>query len=322
MRSKITEEIEIANKYFEKNKTQKVFENLQRLIENQKENDDFRLQAAVHLRKYFNNDPKYIRYQTEEEYYNEASSKNADALLALPEAKHSAQHLKNNFISFQNSTVPIVIQNSSSLIDSLPYIDSNDDLYYKEEANRLIQAEMQNGNPTKDYLELLPYPELKFMTNPLIKFEFDRFQKNEKLNVIKSDYKTKFEAPATNKYRDEKNWNNLLDLLSISQQHLSVKEMNLELITKYGSAAWKKYMLKFENLIKQCEKEKMNLVKSIEEINIQRKFSQTQVSSILDNLKNDYNTQLSQITGLSVECHKIKRKIRKLLRIKNKKLVS
>ena len=245
MRSKNSDELVLANKYFEKNKSQAVFEDLQRIIENGRESDDLRLQAAVYLRKYYNFDPKYIRYKNDEEE-EEKGTERPDKIYALPEATKSKS---SNRFNADNFAVPISIESSGMLIDSLAYLDTKDDLYYKEEANRLIKEELDKEIPTKDYLEKLQYPDMKFMKNPLIKSEFDRIKNNDTLSVIKGDYKTKFEAPAPNKYRDEKNWKNLLNQISISSQNLNIKSMNLELITKYGPLSWKKYMSKLDQLI-------------------------------------------------------------------------
>jgi len=281
-----------------------------------------RRQAAVYLRKYYNFDPKYIRYQDEDDYYKEDSKSN-EKMLALPQAKQS--DLRNNSNNNKNNqtkaSIPISIVNSGQLIDSLAYLDTNDDLYYKEEANNLIKQELEKM-PMKDYLSQLPYPDLKFLKNPLIKSEFDRIKNNEKLKVIKGDIKTRFEAPAPNKYRDEKNWKSLLDNISISSQHINLKAMNLELITKYGPAAWKKYMTKLEHLVKQCENEKSTLLKQIDEINTQRKYSQSQVIQKLEDLKNERSNEVNQIIALNCECFKLKNKIRKLIRIKNRKRIS
>ncbi len=182
---------------------------------------------------------------------------------------------------------------------------------------QLIQEEMTKFKP-KDYLKDLPNANYDNFSD-LIKQEMERIEKKQK---IERNYKinNKFEIPPPSKYYDESHWKTLLNQVNVSQQHLELKSLNLELMIKYGPNAWRKYLTRFENVVKQLEIEKVNIEKENEEINKRRKFNQLEAQKDFTELENKYKYHLSQVNALRKESLKLKYRIKRLHISKKQKI--
>jgi len=319
LRSQKAEEIVIANKFFERKTSTTIYEDLLRLVDDMDEPSDLRLQAIIHLRKNYNIEPKTIKYLTEEELEFIESNDHVtekERTLALPSG------LNNEVINSTNGLkIPIALKNSKLLVDSLPYIDTTTEVSVREEMNKLLEMELNNiqmENNNRDYLEDFPIADLKFLSNPIIEEELKRRASNLTLNEIRGEIKTKFSEPAPNKFRNEKNWKELIKQLNISTQHLNLKNCNLELLIKYGPNAWKKYLSNIEQISKQYDKEIANLTKANQEVNTQRKYTQNEAKEKLMDVDSALKFQLNHNAELKKECLRLKYKIKKFMRVRNK----
>lgn len=225
--------------------------------------------------------------------------------LALPSSEVSQRN---------NSPLSIRISNG---YNSLSYIDPLNDNFLKQEMEQLIQEEMTNLKP-KDYLNELPVPN----NNPfsdLVNQEMERVEKKQKINV-NFKINNKFEIPPPSKYYDVSHWESLLNQVNISQQHLELKSLNLELLIKYGPNSWRKYLTRFENVVKQLEIEKVNLEIDNEEINKRRKFIQLEAQKEFTELENKYKYHLSQVNALRKESLRLNFRIKRLHIAKKQKI--
>ncbi|OPL20931.1 hypothetical protein AM593_01136, partial [Mytilus galloprovincialis] len=67
-------------------------------------------------------------------------------------------------------------------------------------------------------------------------------------------------------------WNEAVENSQAQLEHQSLRILNLELLSEYGSNAWKSY----NTMVEQATKQLQELRKKIQEINWQRKNEQTQ----------------------------------------------
>lgn len=266
LRSSDEDQKDIAKKFFQINKSNKEIElSLKRIVEDKEEPDSLRLQALIILKREFKIQHHYLQYDRlnlKEEEIVECSTI-ADKVLALPQEQ------------VKPVEQPEII---SYLVDSLPYIDQVyiQDAKVKAEMSKLVSAEMERMSMAgkKAYLEAYPYPELKVIDTPAIREEFKRVGKLQKLNLLRTNIRTKFELPPPNKAQDLLCWDSLMKSVESSLQHFGIKNLNLDLLIKHGPASWKKFLGHFDNLIAQLDKEKLQLEKEIEAVNKERKYSQ------------------------------------------------
>jgi hypothetical protein len=256
-RSNVNEHRTMAESYFKAN-SDDIYENLLKISENIDEDTDIRLQAVTMLKKNykikFNNE--YIKYKNN---FIDENMDIDDNRLALPSAKIE------------------VPKENNLLVDSLPYIDQHykEENRVRDEMNRLINTEMSKFTP-KDYLS--KFENIDLSGNTFLTAELDRIQAGKKLSVINPDIKINFELPPPNKQNDETYWHNLNNQLDISLQQYNVKNFNLDLLIKYGTPAWKKYLANYEAVISQLKKEKEYLESKNNEINQFRKFKQVSLN--------------------------------------------
>ncbi len=282
LRSNISDQKEIAEKFFNSNLNQKfIHNNLNLIAQNLEEKDDVRIQATVMLKKLYNYENVYIKYkkndeEEEEQDYdmNKSLSNHSEKILALPKG-----------INSNNKSEKI---DNLDLYDSLPYIDSHftQDTRLKEEMNKLIIEQMtlmKKENPAIEnfYLSKTKKDEIHsrfgkdFMhSDELLKKELERVHKGKKLDVFKNKIQNVFEVPPPSKIHDDSTWRNLIEGINHSTQQINVKNFNLDLMIKYGPNMWKRYLKGLECLINQLESEKKSLENKIEDINQKRKFCQ------------------------------------------------
>ena len=277
MRAPVADQKDIGDNFFKNHKNEKtVYENLNKITDNLKEKDDVRIQATVLLKKLYNDvSQKYIKYEknggNDQEEKEDIIMTNSQNALTSEEMLLRSSNYNNNY----NKNKRI-----NPLIDSLSYIDGKykEETRVKDEMNRLIKEEMSRLATVKkldDYLEnAITPPELKYVNDPVIQREIERVEKEKKLNIFNQEINTKFEHPPPNKYHDYEYWNKLVNKVNVSAQQISIKNLNLDLLVKFGPTAWKKYLSAFECTVNQLEGEKAELEKQCEEINVERKFKQ------------------------------------------------
>jgi hypothetical protein len=253
LRSSVNEQRTMAESFFKAN-SDDIYANLLKISENIDEDNDIRLQALTMLKKNykikFNND--YIKYKKEV-----TTDMDVDEAprLALP-----------------TGVIVAEVKKISEVFDSLPYIDQHfkEDNRVVNEMNRLINNELSKS-PPKDYLE--KYENIDLSKNAFLTEELKRIEKS-KMKVLTSEIFNNFELPPPNKMNDEASWQKLNNQLDTSLQQFNIKNFNLDLLIKYGTPAWKKYLANYEAIISQLKKEKEILENKNNEINRQRKFKQ------------------------------------------------
>lgn len=314
LRSNISDQKDMAENFFKHHKKESmVYENLYKITENLFESEDVRLQAVVMLQRLYNvkgKKLKYIRPQDDLEIVHDENN----TPLAIGDARETLENLHHLKERKQNK-----------LIDSLPYIDQHykEETFVKEEMNRLLKEEINKLAETKtpqDYLEHHPYPSLEYLNDPLINDEIKRIEAGKKLNIFHTEIDTKFEDPAPNKYHDYSNWKHLIKNVNLSLQQYNVKNLNLDLLIKFGPDSWKKYLTTFESIVTQLENEKKELENQNAEINRERKLKQVEALDTLNDKQSKLQYYIHQNMDIQKECLKLRYKIKKLIKYKKRKL--
>lgn len=148
------------------------------------------------------------------------------------------------------SSKPLVCQNSSILIDALPYADDCQD--YMTSATRLIEEELKTL-PVKDYLKDFPAPQTT---------ERQDFKRIKPAERQKSEVNTLSEA-------------------MIRYGHLQVQSLNLELLEEYGAKGWESHINCLEAYKVRLETQVKDLQEANERINRERMTSQVGMKETL-----------------------------------------
>jgi pre-mRNA-splicing factor SPF27 len=261
LRAQNEDQKQMGVNFFQAHKNDKeVFECLNAVRDNKKENDDLRMQATVTLKKLYNTVDKYMDYNT--------SNENEYRVETLSNAILSEEMLRHSDINIMNK--------GNDNNDALPYLDGvyKDEKGVKEKMEKLLKEEMNKLSPSDRYLSKDPLHKFNFLESDLMKSELERIGKNKKLNVLENEISTRIQNPPPNKFHDSENWEKLINSTQLSIQKLNSKNLNLDLLIKFGPQSWKKYLYANELFLSQLENEKKNLEKICEVINQERKFEQ------------------------------------------------
>ncbi len=311
LRANLPQQKEIAENFFNKNKNNnEIYKILTVITENLNESDDIRLQAIVITKKLFNLSQTYLKYEKKLNIEND---------------------IRNVYIHNALASEEIVLVNQNKhllkkpkfLIESLPYIDTKfkEDPRIKEKATKILNTEIAKlieEKPLEFYYNQISKYDIKYSN--CTEEELKRIEKDKKLSFNLVDIETKFEQPPPSKYHDYISWSKILDKISISGSQLTLKHFNLELFAKFGSDAWKKYLTKYEEIIKQLENEKNRLESECVEINSSRKFKQTEFQENITELEGKLNYYISQLAGIQNQYLKMKYKVKRLAKYKGNKI--
>ncbi|XP_065842265.1 pre-mRNA-splicing factor SPF27-like [Oscarella lobularis] len=170
-------------------------------------------------------------------------------------------------------------------LDSLPYYDQvYNDPSAREVAAYLIEEETQRYRPTKNYLDYLPpLTEDKFLS-PVLEKEFERIGSNlplEQLNMKRYE----LPPPSSAQRNDIRAWTESVNNSAAQLEHQATRIVNLELLAKYGAAAWKMHNESLQRMVEQQQKQLQALRSQIQEMNWQRKEEQTKAGAELQQLE-------------------------------------
>ncbi|ODN05343.1 Pre-mRNA-splicing factor SPF27 [Orchesella cincta] len=184
---------------------------------------------------------------------------------------------------------PVAIGSSNSIVvDALPYIDSEyDEAGMKEMVQAMIEEEKRRYRPTKNYLEHLPALELHKFETDVMKKEFERLAQRIPMEVL-SMKRYELPPPPAGKLTDLSAWSECVDNSYAQLEHQSTRITNLELMLDYSCEAWKSYLEILTRMVTQSQKQLADLKRQIQEINWQRKSSQTNAGEQLKLLESSW----------------------------------
>nr|CDS28174.2 pre mRNA splicing factor SPF27 [Hymenolepis microstoma] len=214
--------------------------------------------------------------------------------------------------SMNTTPYGLVMEHQNAVVDALPYFDKGYDESGMKEANALLTEEMRRYRPTKNYLENFPSlngpVSTKFETE-VMRTEYHRLANRLPMEML-SMKRYELPPPPTNKLGDLRAWQEAIENAHAQLEHQLVRLDNLELMTEFGSTAWKTYNEELEKILKKHEKDLLEVRRKVQEINWQRKQEQTKAGETLTRLEEEWvslvgkNYEIEQaILDLEEELH-------------------
>lgn len=157
-------------------------------------------------------------------------------------------------------------------IDALPYFDTLiSDSQLKAKAEALIEAECATYKPKISYLaEVLPPVQTQAFLTPLLKSEYDRLDRKEKLNALDMD-RYVLPAPPAGHQQDLSAWEQCIDNSCAQLEHQSIRLENLTLLEQFGCAAFRVNNDYLQSSVQYQKKFLEKLKKELHEIHWNRK---------------------------------------------------
>uniref|UniRef100_H2L3M9 Pre-mRNA-splicing factor SPF27 n=1 Tax=Oryzias latipes TaxID=8090 RepID=H2L3M9_ORYLA len=126
-------------------------------------------------------------------------------------------------------------------VDALPYFDQGYDAPgVREAAAALVEEETRRYRPTKNYLSYLPMPEFSPFETEIMRNEFERLAARQPMDLL-SMKRYELPAPTSGQKNDITAWQECVNNSMAQLEHQAIRIENLELMSHYGTNAWKVY---------------------------------------------------------------------------------
>uniref|UniRef100_G3MNT9 Pre-mRNA-splicing factor SPF27 n=2 Tax=Amblyomma TaxID=6942 RepID=G3MNT9_AMBMU len=195
------------------------------------------------------------------------------------------------------------------LVDALPYIDQGyDEPGIREAVMAMVEEETRRYRPTKNYLEHLPQLSLHQFESEIMKTEFERLQSRLPMEMM-SMKRYELPQPPAGKTTDVASWSECVDNSSAQLEHQATRIANLELMARYGAEAWKAYNAALVRMLHQLQRQLQDLRKEIQEVNWQRKTTQTEAGEKLKHLEASWVSLVSKNFEIERACVELEKEI-------------
>ncbi|XP_070561208.1 pre-mRNA-splicing factor SPF27-like [Ptychodera flava] len=187
-------------------------------------------------------------------------------------------------------------------VDALPYFDQGyDEPGVRESAYALVEEECRRYRPTKNYLEYLPPPDYSAFETEVMKNEFERLAARQPMEML-SMKRYELPQPPPGRQNDLAAWNECVDNSMAQLEHQATRIQNLELMSKYGSNAWRVHNELLVKMLEHAQKQLTDIRKNIQEINWKRKSDQVTAGAQIKELESSW-------VGLVTKNYEIERAI-------------
>ena len=209
------------------------------------------------------------------------------------------------------------------MVDALPYIDQGyDEEGVREHVFALIEEETRRYKATKNYLEHLPPLNLTEFETDIMKKEMERIASGQRMPLL-SMKRYELPGPPPGRLTDIVAWQEAVDNSQAQLEHQMNRINNLQLMSMYGTEAWKVYNTILAKMTESAQKQLNDLKKQIQEINWQRKSAQTAAGEKLKALERSWFALLSKNYEIETTCLVIEQEISQLEdKIEGKSLVN
>ncbi|KAL5292221.1 BCAS2 family protein [Megaselia abdita] len=198
------------------------------------------------------------------------------------------------------------------IVDALPYIDHDyDEPGVREAALAMVEEECRRYRPTKNYLDHLPPLNTTAFETKMIKTEFERIQNHTPMESL-SMKRYELPPPSAARLSDYSAWQEAVENSMAQLEHQATRVMNLELMLEYGCESWKAYLELFTALQAKAQNQLQEVKKMIQDINWQRKSTQTQVGEKLKELEAHWVMLVSKNYEIEQECDNLEKHIEEL----------
>ncbi|KAL3258989.1 hypothetical protein MRX96_016651 [Rhipicephalus microplus] len=195
------------------------------------------------------------------------------------------------------------------IVDALPYIDQGyDEPGIREAVMAMVEEETRRYRPTKNYLEHLPQLSLHQFESEIMKTEFERLQSRLPMEMM-SMKRYELPQPPAGKTTDVASWSECVDNSSAQLEHQATRIANLELMAQYGAEAWKGYNAVLVRMLHQLQRQLQELRKEIQEVNWQRKTTQTEAGEKLKHLETSWVSLVSKNFEIERACVELEKEI-------------
>ncbi|XP_077998283.1 pre-mRNA-splicing factor SPF27-like [Glandiceps talaboti] len=173
-------------------------------------------------------------------------------------------------------------------VDALPYFDQGyDEPGVREAAYALVDEECRRYRPTKNYLEYLPPPDYSSFETEVMKNEFERLGSRQPMEML-SMKRYELPQPPPGRQNDLAAWNECVENSMAQLEHQATRIQNLELMSKYGSNAWRAHNELLVKMLELSQKQLQDIRKEIQEINWKRKNDQVKAGSQISGLETSW----------------------------------
>lgn len=172
----------------------------------------------------------------------------------------------------------------------------------------MVDEECRRYKPTKNYLEHLPPLNTAAFETELMKNEFHRIESGVRMETMNTK-RYELPAPGTGKLSEIQAWQESVDNSFAQLEHQSIRNLNLELLEKYGCEAWKSALEILVGLSARAQKELQELKKDIQDVNWRRKTKQLKTGEHLNELNKNWAQLVSCNFEIELAIETILRKI-------------
>ncbi|CAK6955048.1 pre-mRNA-splicing factor SPF27 [Scomber scombrus] len=109
-----------------------------------------------------------------------------------------------------------------------------------EIAAALVEEETRRYRPTKNYLSYLITPDFSTFETEIMRNEFERLAARQPMDLL-SMKRYELPAPSAGQKNDITAWQECVNNSMAQLEHQAVRIENLELMSQYGTNAWKVY---------------------------------------------------------------------------------
>jgi len=188
----------------------------------------------------------------------------------------------------------------------------------REKVNELVQAEMKTF-AKRDYLELLPpAPEPTFGGSAVLQAEYARVAAAQQAATGGSQAPSTTAAISTSHYNaailpeddgDVAAWQAAVDKARVRLEVQTTQAVNLELLGKYGTAAWKGHAQQLEGIAAHTQAALKRLEKSSNDVNAARRSTQSQKGTLLAGSAGEWTRAMDSSFQLKVAIAELQGKV-------------
>ncbi|KAJ3055175.1 hypothetical protein HK097_011329 [Rhizophlyctis rosea] len=174
---------------------------------------------------------------------------------------------------------------SDVYIDSLPYVDGEISPEYQAYVDQLIVEEVKRGPAITT--SALPVSVELFKNNPILQAELARVSRGEKLSALDLS-RLRLEPPTAsspNTQPTSADWERAIQNSQSQLEHQWNRLINLELMNKFGSNAWRLHNYQMDHAVAGVKKVADSNKEEIMSVNKQRKSEQIKAGNALSGME-------------------------------------